>query len=66
MSTGRPGRSTRGRGSNGAGSDVDGRQQDQKCSKKTNIFYFDVGRKSVDDHSHGHDHNVVPVGILRT
>ena len=60
MATGRPGRSTRGRGSNGAGNDKDCGQQDRKCNKKTNVFYFDVGRKSVDDHGHGYD--VVPVG----
>ena len=32
MTTGRPGGSTRGRGSNGAGNDEDGGQQDRKCS----------------------------------
>ena len=49
-----------GRDSNGVGNDEDGGQQNQKCSKKTNVFYYDVGRKRVEDHGHGH--GVVPVG----
>ena len=52
MATSRPGRLTRGRGSNSSGNDKDGGQQDRKCSL--------VGRKSVDNHGHGHD--VVSVG----
>ena len=58
MATGRPGRLRKGRGLNGAGNDEDGGQQDLKCSKKTNTFYYDVGWKRVD----GHGHDVVPVG----
>ena len=44
---------TRGRGSNDAGNDEDGGQQLRKWNKKTNLFYFDVGRESIDDHGHG-------------
>ena len=62
MATGRPAMWTRGHGLNGTSSDKDGRQQDRKCSKKMNIFYYDVSRKRVDDHSHGHGHDVAPVG----
>ena len=47
MATGRPGRLTRGCGSNGAGNDEDGGQHDRKCSEKTNVFYYDVGRKEL-------------------
>ena len=51
---------TSGRGSNDAGSDEDGGQQFCKWNKKTNLFYFDVGRESIDDHGHGYV--VDPVG----
>ena len=53
---------TRGRGSNDAGNDEDGGQKfrKRKWNKKTNLFYFDVGRESIDDH--GHDYVVDPVG----
>ena len=65
MVTGRSGRSTRRRGSNGAGNDEDGGQHDRKCSKKTNVFYFDVGQESVNNHDQSHDHgdghDVVPM-----
>ena len=44
---------TRGRGSNNAGNDLDGGQQFCKWNKKTNLFYFDVGRESIDDFGHG-------------
>ena len=46
MTTGRPARSTTGRGSNGVSNDEDGGQE-RKCSKETNVFYFHLGRKSV-------------------
>ena len=52
----------RGRGSNDAGNDEDGGQQFRKWNKKTNLFYFDVGRESIDDH--GHCYFVNPVGKL--
>ena len=35
---------------NGAGNDEDDGKQDRKCSKETNIFYFDLDWKSVGDH----------------
>ena len=44
---------TRGRGSNDVGNDQDGGQQFRKWNKKTNLFYFDVGRESINDHGHG-------------
>ena len=50
--------STRGHGLNGVGNDHDGRQQDRKCNKKTNVFCYDIGQKRVD----GHGHDVAPVG----
>ena len=51
---------TRGRDSNDAGNYEDGGQQFRKWNKKTNLFYFDVGRESIDDHGHGYV--VDPVG----
>ena len=39
--------------SNDVGNDQDGGQQFRKWNKKTNLFYFDVGRESIDDHGHG-------------
>ena len=45
---------TRGCSSNDADNDEDGGQQFRKWNKKTNLFYFDVGRESIDDHGHGY------------
>ena len=45
---------TRGRGLNDAGNDEDGLQQFRKWNKKTNLFNFDVGQESIDDHGHGY------------
>ena len=45
---------TRGRGSNDAGNDEDGRQQFRKWNKKTNLLYFDVRWESIDYHGHGY------------